>query len=278
MPPGDAAPAPGVDLERIRRFEEATWTTWPSLRQVFRDGWLMRFAEGHTGRANSVNTYGPGLRPMAERIAEAEAIYAAVGLPPQFRVTPLSDHGLDAALEARGYAFDDPSVVMIAPLPQGLESDPAVRLSPQADAGWIDTFCGTTRVDGARRSALSGIFARLVPPFAFAALGDDGAVGEGAFAALSLEAVPPDEVAPDAVGLGVVDGDLVCILDVATRPEVRGRGLARRLVGSLLAWARDEGARTAMLQVGAGNAPAIALYRRLGFVEAYRYHYRLKTE
>lgn len=276
MGPTDAAPPHAADLDRIRRFEEATWTTWPSLRQVFRDGWLLRFADGHTGRANSVNVMTAGLRPLDEKIGEAEALYAGAGLPARFRVTPLCDPGLDAALAARGYAVDDPAVVMTAPLPAGPEGDPAVRLMPQADAGWIDTFCGTHRVDGARRAALSGIFSRLVPPFAFAALGDDGAVGDGAFAALSLEAVPPELVAPDAVGLGVVDGDMICVLDVATRPEMRGRGLARRVVGALLAWARQQGARTAMLQVGADNAPAIALYRRLGFVEVYRYHYRLK--
>lgn len=276
MVPTDAAPA-AHDLASVRRLEEATWTTWPSLRQVFRDGWLLRFADGHTGRANSVNAFAPGLRPLDEKIAEAEALYAAAGLPPQFRLTPLSEPGLDQALETRGYVVDDPAVVMVAPVPEAPEADPAVRLASEADAGWIDTFCGTHRVDGARRAALAGIFSRLVPPYAFAALGDDGAVAEGAFAALSLEAVPPQDVAPDAVGLGVIDGDLVCILDVATRQEMRGRGLARRLVGTLLAWARGQGARVAMLQVGAGNAPAIALYRRLGFVEAYRYHYRLKT-
>ena len=34
MVPTDAAPA-AHDLARVRRLEEATWTTWPSLRQVF---------------------------------------------------------------------------------------------------------------------------------------------------------------------------------------------------------------------------------------------------
>jgi ribosomal protein S18 acetylase RimI-like enzyme len=39
-------------------------------------------------------------------------------------------------------------------------------------------------------------------------------------------------------------------------------------------WALGRGAAFAWLQVEADNEPAIALYRSIGFAEAYRYHYR----
>ena len=50
--------------------------------------------------------------------------------------------------------------------------------------------------------------------------------------------------------------------------------MRRRLVQSALKWARQRGARFAWLQVEADNAPALGLYRSLGFDEIYRYHYR----
>jgi ribosomal protein S18 acetylase RimI-like enzyme len=53
--------------------------------------------------------------------------------------------------------------------------------------------------------------------------------------------------------------------------------LASRLCAALLNRARAAGARVAYLQVDAGNAPARAIYRRLGFVDAYRYHYHYRT-
>jgi N-acetylglutamate synthase len=39
-------------------------------------------------------------------------------------------------------------------------------------------------------------------------------------------------------------------------------------------WAAGRGAHSVYLQVVASNAPARALYRRTGFIEHHRYHYR----
>jgi ribosomal protein S18 acetylase RimI-like enzyme len=70
----------------------------------------------------------------------------------------------------------------------------------------------------------------------------------------------------------------VGLYDVFTAPQARGQGLARKLCASLLVQAREEGARAAYLQVEAGNAAARAVYQRLGFVDAYPYHYRSAHE
>ena len=70
------------------------------------------------------------------------------------------------------------------------------------------------------------------------------------------------------------EGELVGLYDVFTAPPERGRGLARLLCTTLLAKAREGGARVAYLQVESTNAPARAVYRGLGFVDAYSYHYR----
>lgn len=59
------------------------------------------------------------------------------------------------------------------------------------------------------------------------------------------------------------------LLDVAVAVAHRRRGTGRLLVTALRELARDQLGATAMtLEVRVGNAPARALYRRLGFVEA----------
>jgi GNAT superfamily N-acetyltransferase len=77
-----------------------------------------------------------------------------------------------------------------------------------------------------------------------------------------------------ACGQFARDADLVGLYDIFTAPAARGRGRARALCARLLALARDQGARTAYLQVDAANAPARTVYARLGFLDAYTYHYR----
>jgi len=64
------------------------------------------------------------------------------------------------------------------------------------------------------------------------------------------------------------------LFDVATATPARNQSIGRRLVGHLLAWGRAQGVRTGHLAVVADNTPALRLYTRLGFREAYRYWYR----
>jgi ribosomal-protein-alanine N-acetyltransferase len=59
--------------------------------------------------------------------------------------------------------------------------------------------------------------------------------------------------------------DEVEIHNVAVHPDHRRRGLAHSLLARGLATAAGAGAKVAHLEVRAGNAAAIALYRGLGF-------------
>jgi ribosomal protein S18 acetylase RimI-like enzyme len=54
----------------------------------------------------------------------------------------------------------------------------------------------------------------------------------------------------------------------------RRRGLATAVTAALAAWGAGRGATSCLLQVAADNAPALALYARLGFTEHHRYWYR----
>jgi ribosomal-protein-alanine N-acetyltransferase len=74
--------------------------------------------------------------------------------------------------------------------------------------------------------------------------------------------------------------DELQVLDVAVHPASRRRGLARLLLHLALRAGARAGARVALLEVRAGNRPAIALYRSLGFETAglRRAYYRAPEE
>lgn len=65
--------------------------------------------------------------------------------------------------------------------------------------------------------------------------------------------------------LGSLAGDEAEILTLAVEKDARGQGLGRALVVALLERLRGQGARRVSLEVRSRNAPAIALYRSLGF-------------
>lgn len=250
-----------------RRAEEAGLNALPAPRQVLLDGWLLRFADGCTRRANSVNPLWPGgALGIDDRIRRCAALYAAQGLPCLFRIPSFQPPGLDAALDNHGYAPSEGETRILfrsgASRPS-LDGDDAgaadVELAEgQPGAEWLDAQAriagDTARMANARQAML----ASLVIPAAFGAVRLDGP--EAPLASLAYVAV---------------HGGLACVNMVATAPAARRRGLSRRVLLRLLAWAQGVGAEGACLQVVADNAAAIPLYVGLGFqTELYRYHCR----
>lgn len=64
--------------------------------------------------------------------------------------------------------------------------------------------------------------------------------------------------------------DEVEILNLAVAPDYRRRGIARRLLGEVLAQAESQGVKQCWLEVRASNRPALDFYRALGFEESHR--------
>jgi GNAT superfamily N-acetyltransferase len=60
------------------------------------------------------------------------------------------------------------------------------------------------------------------------------------------------------------------IANVAVHPDYRGRGIGRALTVKALEYAHDHHAQAAWLQVRENNAPAVHVYRSLGFIECAR--------
>lgn len=67
-----------------------------------------------------------------------------------------------------------------------------------------------------------------------------------------------------------VIGDEVQVLNIAVAPEARREGLAMRLLRHAIEELRGRGAREFFLEVREGNAEAIRLYGRLGFMKVGR--------
>jgi len=76
------------------------------------------------------------------------------------------------------------------------------------------------------------------------------------------------EVVGTLIWLSRANGTAARIYSVVVAPAARGRQFAQRLVQAMEQDARAHGRTLAMLEVREDNAPARALYAKLGYVEA----------
>ena len=57
------------------------------------------------------------------------------------------------------------------------------------------------------------------------------------------------------------------VMNVAVHPDFRRKGIAEKLINHLVEELKNRGSHTLLLEVRASNAPAIALYEKLGFTQ-----------
>ncbi len=242
----------------IRTIEELSMNAWPALRSSVCDGWVLRFSNGYTRRANSVHPLYPPRRDLTEKIAEAECLYQGSGLPVVFKLTAESQpRALEAALVERGYEVEAETSVHVADLgPMGSVAAVDIETSWGSAAEWREAFHGMSGVAPEHKATHERILASIAPLAGFAVVRQDGRIV--------------------GCGLGVVQDGWLGVFDVIVDGAARRQGHGERLMRGLMSWGQRMDADKAYLQVMQSNVAAVRLYERLGFREAYSYWYRVK--
>jgi N-acetylglutamate synthase len=238
------------------RVEETCLNAWPALRQVLLNGWVLRFGEGLTRRSNSANPLRGPRETGDGLIAGCEALYQRRQLPTIFRLPSIIEPDLDERLDEAGYGREGESCVRYVDLTAvEAANDPDVQLLPRPTREWFAAMGALHNHTPEQRRLYRRIVGAIAIPAAFAAL------------AIDREFV--------ALAFGAVHDRLLCYESVITNPRRQRHGHARRVIASLAAWAKDQGAEGACLEVEAQNTAALALYDAVGLkTELYRYHYR----
>jgi ribosomal protein S18 acetylase RimI-like enzyme len=251
-----------MTADELSLIEDASLNASAPPQQRWLDGWLVRFSPGKAQRARSINPVAPGRLPMQTKLALAEAVYQEAGLPMLVRITPFSQPPqLDAHLELQGWAKHEETLVMVC-------ADLNKMTAPTWAAG---SACHTLSLTALAHAVGAMRGSPLAQQQAHA---ERLAQSPVTFQALAVRRDADQTVM--ACGQMAREGTLVGIYDVYTAEPARRRGLALALCTQLLINAREQGARAAYLQVSADNTAAVAVYRKLGFVEGYRYHYRVR--
>jgi len=239
----------------IRDLEAIADRAWPPAEVVAHDGWELRATGPGIGRrVNSAAPLVDGALPLEEKVRAAEAFYRQRDLAPTFKLTAAArPEGLEGFLASRGYRVDAPVLILTRPLDRPAAASSGLPSTPDDD--WLAANAAVPSHYGPAPEAFLALVARIRQPLGFAALREGGDAA--------------------AIGMAVADGTWLGLFEIGTIPTRRHRGLATAVIAQLLAWGYGSGARSAYLQVMEANAPARALYARLGFTEAYRYWYRV---
>ena len=249
------APLPA---DRLSQIEDAGLNASAPPQQLWMDGWLVRLSPGKAKRARCINAVAQGRLQLADKLARARALFDDAGLPLVVRVTPFSQPaGIDQALAAAGLQRFDDTLVLAAELADmylGSALPPDARFEPADGPAYARTVGQLRGSPAAQQQAHADRLAASPVPY------------QGWLLRRGEDVL--------ACGQFAREGPLVGLYDIFTAPAARNQGLSRAVCAALLRQAGAEGARTAYLQVDEANAPALAVYERLGFGIGYRYHYR----
>ena len=246
-----------MDAAKIRALEELSLNAHPSLNTMFYDGWVLRFADGYTSRANSVNMLYSSQMPLADKIDFCEAIYSRQGLPTVFKVTPLSLH-IDNVLAERGYSVVTPTKLMTMDISNLISSDfNSSAVCEGIHENWQNHYFRLNQTDVEKIAVAKQIQSNIMNCVLTATLSDENEVV--------------------ACGLCVVQQGYAGLYDIIVSSQSRKKGYGRDICTSLINNAIHFGAKKAYLQVVADNAGAIELYKKMGFTDIYQYWYRSKN-
>lgn len=245
--------------QEIRMLEVCSANALPAMETRHLHGWLLRFANGYTKRANSIYPFSKAHGDLPQAIAGCERIYREWNIRPAYKIVPgLVPESLDRLLEEEGYRQE--SVTSLQTLSLSAKAYPAeesILLVSELTEERFDLFCEMNGVHGKDRP----IFRQML----------DQVEGESCYA---LRTDRTGKLI--ACGRAVFEAGKIGIFNIVTREAYRSRGYGYSLMNSILQWGQRKGANQAYLQVVKSNKPALGLYEKLGFEESYEYWFRVK--
>lgn len=242
------------------RLLEAVTALAPALLEQRVAGLLLREARGFQAAANCALP-GSGVLPDALSMRNtAEAFFRARGLPPRFLLSDAPAHAqLDAHLAAAGYERGERRQIYWTS-GTARDRDQTRRFVSLNPASFAE-FYGRLSARSAEAIKLQSLRLHAL------AQGNTLGLFADQHRRSCLLALAPRSTEPSC-RLGLL-GDLY------VEPTARGQGLGRHLLHHGVAWLREQGCTTVLLEVAANNKPARNLYEASEFSLACASWYRV---
>lgn len=244
----------------IQKIEELSMNALPALSTVLLNGWILRFSNGYSKRANSVNPIYECSIDIERNVNLCEAAYTSKGLDTVFKLTEnIHSFKIDNLLVKRGYGYEAKTNIMLKEIHEfDMENEEKYDSVIYEDLrdDWFEAFIRLNKVNEKNSRTLKMMLQRMIPEACYACIKEDGVI--------------------EAVGLGVMEDGYVGMYDICVNESKRRRGLGTKVMKSLINEASKRGYQYSYLQVVDENEGAKFLYDMLGYKKQYSYWYRVK--
>lgn len=182
-------------------------------------GWILRFSEGYTKRANSINPIYSSIEDFKRKIENNEKLYRESNLRVVYKMTPLvgGSSNLDSVLEKSEYTLEGETSVQLLPI---LEIDKTIETNVviynKLHEDWFHNFCILNNISENHQLTLKKMLENIVPITCFILLIDDDSVV--------------------ACGLGVLEDEYIGLFDIVTHEKYRNKGYGAKLIRYLIQW------------------------------------------
>lgn len=258
------------EKEEIKRLQEILMNSWPADHYYFLNGWILRFMEGVTSRANSVFplNYTGSLNTIDKDINYVERAYQAYKLPAIFTMPEFFEPNyLDTKLLEYGYkqlgCITHTMITSVQDLRnETINEDFTYFYYSERVKEFSDFLANYSKRDQEAQKVLDALSSRIVIP-------------QKRF----ITAIFNNKVVGTLMGILDLHGFLY-IADVLVDPDFRRQNVSTSMLFKMIKdWGIPNGAKTIWLQVESENKEAMNLYTKLGLVKAYSYYYlEKKTE
>jgi ribosomal protein S18 acetylase RimI-like enzyme len=240
----------GDPLPDEARLMAAIDATWVAAERAPLGEWVVRRSAGAGGRAGSIWMRGDPGMPFNDALAQAAAMQRGWGEQPLLML-PDAEPEHAAAAGAAGWTIGERTTVMAARTADvsAYGTGGLMVVQVRSPLAVMEELWDSTGTDAARRAVMD----RTPEPKVSLMLREDDRPAAAAFVA--------------------VDGEVAMLHAVMVGEPWRRRGVGRALTAAAAAWAQGAGAPSIGLAVLASNAPAVALYRRMGFEVRGGYRY-----
>ncbi len=250
--------------EEVIKVQEIANNAWPAKEVFFLNGWIIRFSDGATSRANSVLPLDYRGNDLESDILKVEETYRSHDLNPIFMLhdyycpSDLHSKLLSIGYQPTEYTVDIMGLDIENFLKKVNQTEFKIESSLERTKEWSEALfrLDTKRTENVRRGIFHIMDRIVVPQKRYFSI----------------------KVGKQIIGilLGILDRGYLGIMYLIVDPEFRRRGAATMLLANTIEWTKQRNGRYMYLQVVRENQGAVQLYKQLNFKNWFSYYYMMK--